>query len=76
MAKLFKIQAYIVDCNDEFDSGNIEEYLDYCTQRYFSLEHLKVTETDLGEWDDDHPLNIVDCPEAEFEKYFKESCQC
>lgn len=73
MAKLFKIQAYIVDYNDEFDSDNVEEYLNYCTQCHFSLDHLKVVETDLGEWYDEHPLNYIDCPEAEFEKYFKEN---
>lgn len=76
MAKLFKIQAYIVDYNDEFNADNVEEYLDYCTQRHFSLDHIKVAEADLGEFYDEHPLNYVDCPEAEFEKYFKENNKC
>jgi hypothetical protein len=76
MAKLFKIQSYIVDYNDEFDSDNIAEYLDYCTQRHFSLQHTKIAEADLGEFYDEHPLNYVNCPEAEFEKYFKENNQC
>lgn len=33
---------------------------------------MKVTEKDIGEWDDENPLNYIDCPESEFEKYFKE----
>ena len=73
MAKLFKISAYIVDYNDEFDKSNIEEYLDYATQRHFHLRHIQVADAGLGEWYDDHPLNYLSCPKAEFEKYFKEN---
>lgn len=73
MAKLFKISAYIVDYNDDFDKSNVEEYLVYATQRHFDLQHTQVAEADLGEWYDEHPLNYIDCPKAEFEKYFKEN---
>lgn len=73
MAKLFKVTTYIVDYNDEFDSENVKEYLDYCTQRHFLLDHIKVDEAELGEWYDEHPLNYINCPKAEFEKYFKEN---
>ena len=74
MAKLFKIQAYIVDPADEFyDSSSLEDCLIYCTQNDLNLERLKIQSVDLGEWDDNHPLNYVDCPEAEFKKYFKEN---
>ena len=74
MAKLFKIQAYIVDCNDEFYTDDrLEDCLIYCTQNDIRLEHLKIQSVDLDEWCDDHPLNYFDCPEAEFKKYFKEN---
>lgn len=73
MAKLFKVSTYIVDYNDDFDKANIEEYLTYATERFFNLNHIKVAEADLGEWYDECPLNYIDCPEAEFEKYFKEN---
>lgn len=74
MAKLYKIQAYIVDANDEFyPEDRLEDCLTYCLQNYLSLDHLKIQTVDLGEWDDDHPLNYIDCPEAEFKKYFKEN---
>ena len=74
MAKLFKIQAYIVDPNGEFSTDDrLEDCLIYCTQNDLHLEHLEIQSADIGEWDDDHPLNYFDCPEAEFKKYFKEN---
>lgn len=73
MAKLFKIQAYIVDANGEFYTDDrLEDCLVYCTQNDLSLEHLKIQSVDIGEWDDDLPINKINCPEEEFKKYFKE----
>jgi hypothetical protein len=72
MAKLFKIETYVLDYNDDFDKSNIEEYLVYATQRHFNLEHIQIAEVDIGEFYDEHHLNYLDCPKAEFEKYFKE----
>lgn len=76
MAKVFKISAYVVDMNDEFDTEyDIEDCIIYCTQNDFHLDHLTIDSADIGEWHDEHPLNYVDCPLEEFEKYFKkESC--
>lgn len=73
MAKLHKVEYYILDYNDEFRTPQqVKGYLHYSIHGVL-LEHLNVTTTDIGEWHDDHPLNIVDCPEAEFKKYFKEN---
>ena len=74
MAKLFKVTTYIVDPVDEFATDDrLEDCLIYCTQRDLNLEHTQIQSVDLGEWYDEHPLNYVDCPKAEFEKYFKEN---
>lgn len=74
MAKLFKIQAYIVDPADEFYTNDrLEDCIIYCTQNDLNLDHLKIQSVDLGEWDDNLPINKLDCPEAEYEKYFKEN---
>lgn len=74
MAKLFKISAYIIDANDEFcTEDRLADCLVYDTQNHFSLDHLKIQSTDLGEWYDEHPLNYIDCSETEYEKYFKEN---
>jgi hypothetical protein len=37
------------------------------------VDHVHLSSSDIGEWHDDHPLNYMDCPEAEYEKYFKEN---
>ena len=73
MPKLFKITTYIVDPIDEFDTDTLEDCLIYDTQNDLSLRHTKIQSADIGEWDDDHPLNYIDCPKADFEKYFKEN---
>ena len=74
MPKLFKITTYLVDCNDEFVTDDrLEDCIIYCTQNDLDLRHTKIESADIGEWDDDHPLNYMDCPETEYEKYFKEN---
>ena len=74
MAKLFKITTYVVDPVDEFTTDDrLEDCIIYCTQNDLNLRHTGIESVDIGEWDDDHPLNYIDCPKAEFEKYFKEN---
>ena len=33
-------------------------------------KHLQIEECDIGEWDDENPLNDVDSPVSECEQYF------
>lgn len=73
MAKLFKISAYLVDFNDTFDESNLEDYLIWRLQKYLDIDHIHLVSADIGEWHDDHPINNINCPEAEYEKYFKEN---
>ena len=73
MAKLYKIQTYLLDYNEEFKKASSLQFYLSCQIRGGILDHTHIEEADIGEWDDDHPLNIVDCPEAEYEKYFKEN---
>ena len=74
MAKIFKVTTYIVDYNDEFTTDErLDDCLTYCTQNDLNLQHTQIQSADLGEWYDEHPLNYVNCPKAEFEKYFKEN---
>ncbi len=71
MAKLFKISAYVVDGNGEFGTEDrLEDCLTYCTQNDLSLNHLKINSADIGEWDDNHPLNYVNCDIKTYDKYF------
>lgn len=73
MAKLFKISAYLTDCNGTFDEQNLEDFLHYCLEDELVIDHINLKCADIGEWDDDLPINHLSCPESEFEKYFKEN---
>ena len=72
MPRIYKITTYLVDCSDEFNDASLKDCLVYCTQNDLNLEHTKIQSADIGEWNDDHPLNYYNCPKAEYEKYFKE----
>ena len=70
MAKIYKISGYILDVGGDYD----EDHVEWLIGRYSDLvvRDLQVESVDIGEWDDDHPLNRWDCPVSECEKYFKE----
>lgn len=73
MAKLFKIQTYLIDYQDDFASAEeLENYIEWAIG-HGMFEHTQIQSADIGEWEDEHPLNYMDCPESEFEKYFKET---
>ena len=73
MAKLFKLTAYLVDPNDTFDESNLEDYLIWRLRDELDIDHIHLSSADIGPWYDDHPINNYNCPEAEYEKYFKEN---
>ena len=69
MAKIFKVTGYFVDYNDEYDCDRLKVDLE---QGYdLIVPHVNIEERDIGEWDDDNPLNLLDCPKAECEKFFE-----
>lgn len=69
-SKIYKISAYLVDVNGDYG----EDYISWLLQSYSDLtaKHLKIESADIGEWDDDHPLNYRNSDILECEKYFKE----
>ena len=70
MAKIFKIEGYLIDPNGDYDREDIEVDLE---QNFDVIaHHIKVQERDIGEWEDDNILNYHNCPKSECEKYFKE----
>ena len=73
MAKLFKLTAYLVDPNDTFDESNLEDYLICRLRDELDIDHIHLASANIEDWHDDHPLNNYNCPEAEYEKYFKEN---
>jgi hypothetical protein len=73
MAKLHKVQIYLLDYNDDFNrASDLACYIDRHS-RYGSVKYIEVSTEDLGEFYDEHPLNCIDCPKSEYEKYFKEN---
>ena len=70
MAKIFKIEGYYVDPNGDYSANNLEIEL---KENYDLIPRfIKVQEQDIGEWEDDNPLNYRNCLKEECEKYFKE----
>ena len=70
MAKIFKISGYFVDPNGDYSAEDLEIGLE--DDFDMIAKHIKVEEKDIGEWDDDIPLNYCDSAEIECEKYFKD----
>ena len=70
MAKIYKIQGYIIDIHEEFSDEEfkciISNYSDYI-MRYFKSESA-----DIGKWYDEHPLNYRNSDISVCEKYFEE----
>lgn len=73
MAKLFKLTAYLTDIDSSFGEQDLEDYIMWRLRDELLVDHIHLDCAELGEWYDEHPLNYMDCPEAEYEKYFKEN---
>ena len=67
MAKIHKISGYVVDIDGIFEKHDLENDLGV---RDLLAHHLHVETADIGEWEDEHPLNFDDCDLAECEKWF------
>ena len=70
MAKIFKASGYIVDVNGD---SNVDEVIAEVSSEFDGMinQHIHVEEADIGEWDDESPLNYDNCDLADCEKYFK-----
>lgn len=73
MAKLFKLTAYLTDIHGSFGEQDLEDYIMWRLRDELFVDHIHLESADLGEWYDEHPLNYIDCPKEEYEKYFKEN---
>lgn len=72
MAKLHKVEFYLVDWDDEFDSGRIIIELENLFDPSGSIEMSVLKSKDIEEWDDDHKFNLISTPLEEYEKVFRE----
>lgn len=74
MAKLFKIEGYLCDANDDFYSEeSLRNYFDNVLDRsdLFAPTPFKIKMSKDFEWDDSIDLNYMSCTEKDCEKYFK-----
>lgn len=69
MAKIYKFSGYIVDVNEEYNENELKYILE---GNDLTIRHFKHDSADIGEWQDDNPLNYYKCDVSEFEKYFEE----
>jgi hypothetical protein len=68
MAKIFKINGYLVDPNGDCTSEDILTMFDNADLGFVELTRMEEREF---KWDDSLPINRVGCPESEYEKYFR-----
>lgn len=70
MAKIFKVSGYMIDTDNFYRLGGIESGINYALDGMIH-QHVHIEEADIGEWDDESPLNYDNCDLADCEKYFK-----
>ena len=72
--KAYKIEILIVDL-DQCGADEIASVLENARypNRCIRPEVMRVTEADIGEWRDDHPLNFCDQTKAEYERLFPDN---
>lgn len=68
MAKIFKVTGYFVDPNDDWNCDTLKVALE--ENNDLISHYVNVDEKDIGEWEDDNPLNLCECPISECEKFF------
>ncbi len=69
--KAYKIELLVIDF-DEIGRDEIVSVLESARypNRCISPDVKAVDERDIGEWDDDHPLNQYETADAEYERLF------
>lgn len=69
--KVYKVTVMVID-HDVLGPEEIKDVLE--NTRYpnhcISPDVMKIEESDIGEWDDNNPLNNVKTHEAEFKRLF------
>lgn len=71
MAKIHKVEFYLVDCDSTYDNDEIECGLESQFEDYGGISIKKIQTVDIGEWHDDHKFNLVSTPLEEYEKEFE-----
>lgn len=72
MAKIFKVSGYFVEPNGKYTADYFKDSIqvDVLGPDAFD-QHLHIEERDIGEWNDNLPINQENCDLAACEAYFK-----
>lgn len=72
--KAYKIEILVIDF-DELGKDEIAEEIERVSYANdcISPQVKRVVEVDIGEWDDDHPLNKLDTCDEEYRRLFPSS---
>lgn len=73
MAKVYKVEMYVIDSNNEFDDEKelADSIKEANTLSWVSVKVSDVIKSNEFEWNDDLPINKVNPYVEELEKYFK-----
>ena len=66
--KAYKLEVLVIDTNEVGIDCVLEAVEE---SRYVSIDILEVSEADIGEWMDDHPLNKHSTKRDEYNRLFK-----
>lgn len=69
--KAFKIEVLVIDF-ENYGFGEIKDSLE--NNRHHSIRVLSSKEADIGEWNDDHPLNKNGQCDEELQRLFNSNC--
>ena len=67
--KMFKLEVYVID-RDYMGLESICTYIEQCSDYYFINIMDNIEEADIGEFEDDHPLNYTTATVEQFRRYF------
>ena len=71
MAKIHKVEMYLVDINEDFET--LHDALNYMTNgKYSPLLHLVTSESKEFEWDDDVIVNRCNCTNEQYNQFFEQ----
>lgn len=73
MAKLHKVEFYLVDYDCEWDNDSIENEIESTFKWHGIYFPADIQTADIGEWDDTHKFNFDSTPLEEYEKEFEGS---
>lgn len=74
MAKIYKIEAYLIDVVDRLEDedlkNSVSEYLSSKFDCIVHENHTSIKESRGFAWDDNLDLNMIDCKKEDYDKYF------